>query len=169
MPELLKKSSPGLFIAVFLACLFKLCSFDLFWHLGCGQYFFENLSIIDHNIFSWTYPDYPWIPTYWLFQAILYGIWKISGFTGLIILNALILASTWMILASTLENKGLLNLLTFILLMALADLSLFRFMLRPHIFTFLGLSLLIRWASEPEFFLPSRIGLLKIFLLFLLN
>ena len=168
VPDLLKRSSLGLFTAVFLASLFKLCSFDLFWHLECGQYFFENFKIIEHNTFSWTYPDYPWIPTYWLFQAILYGIWNISGFTGLIIFNALLLASTFMILASTLEKKGLLNLLTFVVLIALIDLSLFRFMLRPHIFTFLGLSLLIRWTSEPEFFIQVKSSLLKIFLLFLL-
>ncbi len=168
MPDLFKQSSPGLFAAVFLACIFKLCSFDLFWHLECGQYFFENLKIIEQNTFSWTYPHYPWIPTYWLFQAILYGIWNISGFTGLILFNALILASTLGLLASAFEKKGLLNLFTFILLIALIDLSLFRFMLRPHIFTFLGLALLIRWTSDPEIFFQLKTSSWKTGLLFIL-
>lgn len=168
MPDLLKRSSLVFFAAVFLASLFKLCSFDLFWHLECGQYFFENLKIISCNTFSWTYPDYPWIPTYWLFEVLLYGIWKISGFTGLLILNALILASSYGLIAATFEKKGRLNLLTFIVLIALIDLSLFRFMLRPHVFSFLGLSILIHWTSEPKKFIQSGTSLLKTFLLFLL-
>ena len=144
----------GIFIAVAGACVFQVCSFDIFWHLEIGRLLWHGGGIIGRNLFSWTYPDHPWTPTYWLFEAIVYPVYRVAGATGLILVRTLVLAVGWGGLARHFERRGIEPWLLLVVFLAAIDVSLFRFLLRPHIFSFLGLALLIErldlWRDAPD-------------------
>ncbi len=156
---------PGVTLATFLVSLFQICCFDTFWHLRIGEILWHGGGILNHNQFSWTFPEQAWRPTYWLFEAVLYPVFTLGGPVAWILAQALVLALAWGSLAGFLARRldpggrypvcGLLLLLIFL---AAIDVSLFRFMFRPHLFTFLGLSLLIqlleRWREAPDRFTP---------------
>ncbi|MEI8078887.1 MAG: hypothetical protein WCH61_04565, partial [bacterium] len=148
-----------------LVSLFQICCFDTFWHLRIGEILWHGGGILSHNQFSWTFPEQAWRPTYWLFEAVLYPVFTLGGPVAWILAQALVLALAWGSLAGFLARRldpggrypvgGLLLLVIFL---AAINVSLFRFMFRPHVFTFLGLSLLIqlleRWREDPANFTP---------------
>ena len=133
----------GVFLAVILVCLFNVCSFDIFWHLRIGQIFWQTGEILDHNRFSWTFPQFPWTPTYWLFEALVYPVFRLGGPAGLVLMRSLVLAVCWASLAACFRGPRTNPWLLFLVFVAAIDVSLFRFMLRPHVFSYLGLALLI--------------------------
>ena len=136
-----------MFFLVFFLCLFvcffKINDYDIFWHLQIGNIFLDTGKILDHNRFSWTAPECSWIPTYWLFEVIVYGVFKYFGFNGLILLNGMIHGIIWGSLASYGSRFAREFFVLFLMLVAI-DASLFHFMLRPHVFSFLGISLLLQ-------------------------
>ncbi len=149
------------FIVFFLCvivCFFKINDYDIFWHLKIGQIFFDTGKILDSNRFSWTAPEFSWIPTYWLFEVLVYAIFKCFGFSGLIFFNAVIHGITWGSLAIYCSRFVRVWWVLFLFVVAI-DASVFHFMLRPHLFSFLGISLLIQMLD------PLRQGVLtgKIF------
>lgn len=135
------------FIVVLILSVFQICSFDIFWHLKVGEIFFKEGFILDINRFSWVCPEYLWTPTYWLFEAFVYMIFKMTGWGGLICFKAFVIAIAFLLLSLSFQKKMPLW-ITFLLSLILIDLSFFRFMLRPHIFSFLGLSILIKVNSS---------------------
>jgi hypothetical protein len=135
-----------IFILFFFACCFKINDYDIFWHLKIGQFFFDTGKILDSNHFSWTYPSFPWIPSYWLFEVLVYSVFKTFGFSGLIVLNAFIHAITWGSLAGHCSRFAR-EWFVLLLFVVAIDASVFHFMLRPHVFSFLGISLLIQILS----------------------
>jgi len=68
---------------VFLAKGIDLVTADLGRHLENGKLFFQNFQIPDINLYSYTYPDFPFINHHWGSGALFFLIWKISGFAGL--------------------------------------------------------------------------------------
>ena len=134
---------PGVFLAVFLVAIFQVCSTDIFWHLEIGRRLWESGRIMNRNVFSWTSPAHPWTPTYWLFEAIAYPVYAASGAAGLVLLRAVVLALAWAIPAAHYQHRGMHRGFLFLFVLAAVDISVFRFLLRPHIFTYLGLGLLI--------------------------
>ncbi|NOY81381.1 MAG: hypothetical protein GXP31_10305 [Kiritimatiellaeota bacterium] len=143
----------GISLAVLGACIFQVCSFDIFWHLEIGRIFWDTGRLIDRNLFSWTYPAHPWRPTYWLFEVLVYPLHRLAGAAGLILLRAGVLAGCWGLLARHFGRRGANPWLSIVVFLAAIDVSLFRFLVRPHIFSFLGLAILIvlldRWRTAP--------------------
>lgn len=133
----------GVFLAVVLVCLFQVCSFDIFWHLRIGQIFWQTGQVFDHNRFSWTFPQFPWTPTYWLFEALVYPVFHLGGAPALVLMRGLVLAVCWASLAACFRSARTNPWLLLLVFVAAVDVSLFRFMLRPHVFSYLGLALLI--------------------------
>ncbi|MBN2145056.1 MAG: hypothetical protein JW774_10565 [Candidatus Aureabacteria bacterium] len=158
---------PGIFIPAFLICLVQIASFDLPWHLQIGKILFESGNILHQNRFSWTHPELFWTPTYWLFEGIVYLLYSISGYTGLILFKALITGVTYSLLASYCSS-AMNRTLCFFIFIAILDISVFRFLLRPHLFTLFGLAILIRFTySLNDVGSPLKL-FLKFFFLFLL-
>ncbi|MET0500386.1 MAG: hypothetical protein ABW172_02560, partial [Candidatus Binatia bacterium] len=67
----------------FLAQQADLTKGDLGRHLKNGQLFVQNLWIPTHNLYSYTYPDYPFVNHHWGSGVIFYWIEQVSGFPGL--------------------------------------------------------------------------------------
>lgn len=66
---------------------------DLWYHLTGGRYFFEHKSIPSNSFFSFLYPPKEGIDYFWLFQALVYKIYAVSSYHGLIIFRAIVFLS----------------------------------------------------------------------------
>jgi hypothetical protein len=70
-------------LGVFLAQPVNLVSADLGRHIENGRYFFETHKIPDTNLYSYTYPDIPFINHHWGSGVLFFLIWKVAGIAGL--------------------------------------------------------------------------------------
>ena len=70
-------------LGVFLAQPVNLVSTDLGRHIENGRYFLETHKIPDTNLYSYTYPDVPFINHHWGSGVIFYLIWEVAGLSGL--------------------------------------------------------------------------------------
>ena len=67
---------------------------DLFFHINGGKYLFENFTIPDSSFFSFILPEISWGNYYWLFQGIVYWVYKTTGFQGIALLRAFVFLLT---------------------------------------------------------------------------
>lgn len=116
---------------------------DLWFHLNGGQYFFEHGRITSGSYFSFIDPPYTWHNYLWLFQVLIYGVFSMAGYGGLVVVRAVaFLALTAILLIFlTSRRRGPSSLLSwpFVIFYFLCPFLLPRIMLvRPHIFTYFG-------------------------------
>src|SRR3989338_231191 len=115
---------------------------DLGRHLITGDIILETHSVPKTNLFSYTYPDFPFINHHWLSEVFYSISFQTIGFNGLLISNAtLILMSFGLIIFSIYKKVGALTLL-FCSLLYLPILF-ERTDVRPESFSFMFLSLFI--------------------------
>lgn len=72
-----------LIYGTFLAHQADLTKGDLGRHLKNGQLAVQDLWIPTHNLYSYTYPDYPFVNHHWGSGVLFYLIEQVSGFPGL--------------------------------------------------------------------------------------
>lgn len=78
-------------LGLFLFFLLPPTDPDLGWHLRCGQEFWQKRSFCEQNQFTVLLPNYFWPNHHWLYQAIIYPVFRIFGLWGLTILNAFLM------------------------------------------------------------------------------
>ena len=81
-----------LFAALAVAALAPIRSYDLFWHLATGRWIVEQRALPRMDPFSIASDRTPWINGEWLFEVVLYGLYKAAGIAGLAWLRALYVA-----------------------------------------------------------------------------
>ena len=160
-----------LFILVFLLLsLEKIHCFDIWWHLATGKWIWTHKAIPSQDVFSFTQKGHPWIDFTWGFQALIYPIYKVSGLSGIILFKTLILFLAFYFLYKTLNLLTRNSLLIWFLMFSVLLASYPRFMVRPHIFTFLFISLFIYLLTlYQKMFKKRYLILLAIFFLFWVN
>jgi hypothetical protein len=111
---------------------------DLWWHLAQGREIAAG-RLVRANLFSFTYPDYPQHYTAWLFDLSSYALWTHLGATSLQVAQALTIALTLLVVASTCRLRSSLA--------AAAAVGFFGWLIiepralpRPHVISFLGLA-----------------------------
>ncbi len=67
---------------------------DLWWHLRTGQLIVHNHSVFHTDPYSFTRFGQPWINHEWLSEVLLFGIYRLAGFGGLIVAFATVIAAT---------------------------------------------------------------------------
>lgn len=77
---------------------------DLGWHLRCGQLIWQEHSLCTPNQFSVLLENYSWPNHYWLYQALLYPVYRIGGLWGLTFFNALLVSSAFLFLYWSIKN-----------------------------------------------------------------
>lgn len=65
---------------------------DMWWHLRTGEYIFAN-GIPYQDVFSYTVAHHKWVTHEWLSQVVMWGIYSIGGFAGLILFFSLLIAA----------------------------------------------------------------------------
>jgi tetratricopeptide (TPR) repeat protein len=112
----------------------KISSFDIWWHLKSGEWIWHNKAVPIVDPFSYTFQGAEWTDFEWLFQAVIYPIYQLGEFRGLIIFKIIVVLLTFTILFLTCrkmdEGKAWLSFtLLFIALLVARG----RFTVRPQI------------------------------------
>ncbi len=146
----------GMFI-VFLFLVFSVTTHkieddDFFWHLSTGKYIIENGSIPDKDVFGYATQNAEWIPFEWGSDVILYNVYKLAGYNGVFIFRSLIFCLMFLILFRLLGRFQVSPVLSIIMLFLLLIGMFNRFSPRPHIFTYLFLSVLLYILLSVKYF-----------------
>ncbi len=128
------------FCALFAAQ--KITDPDFWWHLKTGEWIWQHKAIPYVDPFSYTFKGAEWINYEWLFHAVIYPIYQLSGFGGLIIFVIIIALMTFLILFfSCREVDGGNRWLSITILFVALLVAWGRFAVRPQIISFLLLAL----------------------------
>src|SRR6266436_2380130 len=95
-------STRRVFVVVLALGLFTLAARgiadpDVWWHLRTGQLMLQNHSLFHSDPYSFTRFGQPWINHEWLSQILLFGLYRVFGFGGLIVCFAAVIAVTLML------------------------------------------------------------------------
>jgi hypothetical protein len=115
---------------------------DLGRHLFTGELILKTLQIPHVNLYSYTFPDFPFINHHWLAEVVFALIYRFGGFAGLFLLMLLLLTA-----ALTLQLKAVIPKVTSLALglsgILYTGILLERTDLRPELFSFFLLSVFI--------------------------
>jgi hypothetical protein len=68
---------------------------DLWWHLKTGQLILQNHAVLHSDPFSFTRAGEPWINHEWLSDILMFRLYQIAGWGGLIVVFAALIAATY--------------------------------------------------------------------------
>jgi tetratricopeptide (TPR) repeat protein len=128
----------GLLLLVAGLCLGPVEETDLFFRMAAGEQFLRTGRLVHRNLFSFTYPDAPYLDSAWLFDVAVAGLYRLGGFP------AVVLGKTVVVLLVAGLGYRLCRSLGAGKLSAAAVLSLAfvcmreRLVERPHVFSLLG-------------------------------
>ena len=85
------------FVAILVLGLFTLAARgvadpDVWWHLRTGQLIMQNHQVFHSDPYSFTRAGQPWINHEWLSEIVMYGVYRLAGWGGLIVGFAAIIA-----------------------------------------------------------------------------
>ncbi len=126
-----------LLVSVFLLALTPITTFDFWIHLATGRYLVQEGIIPRVNTFSYSFPEYPWNYVIGPFQLVLYLVYLLAGFNGIIVYKALLLGLTFYFLWRISEENDSPPLFKFLLLFLAAVVMRERFSVRPQLWFFL--------------------------------
>ncbi|MDD5633089.1 MAG: hypothetical protein PHI13_13835 [Methylococcales bacterium] len=136
-----------LLVIGFFTCLITVLigtEFDPYWHIKVGEWIVSHHEVPHTGIFSQTRENTPWIAHSWLSAVLMYGIFHIAGWPGLIVMAVVATtAGIFIMLGYLLEKLSPIRALCLTLLsygMLLAHI-----MPRPHI---LALPVMTYWFVQ---------------------
>jgi len=81
---------------------------DTFFHLASGRWIVTHRAIPTTDVLSWygqTHATH-WLPHEWLFDALIYSVWKLSGFQGVFAFTSALLAAAILCTRRLAEMRG---------------------------------------------------------------
>jgi hypothetical protein len=143
-------SKTRFFVLVLLAFLIWLIAAncgtgdDTYWHIKVGEWIVDNHKVPTTGIFSYTATDFPWVSHEWLSAVLIYALFSLAGWPGLVFLATVsITLSMWFLLEFLLKridvNKSIILLLFAVFLLTI------HIMPRPHI---IALPIMVLWTSK---------------------
>ncbi len=112
---------------------------DLPRHLLMGQVIVQGRSIPGVEMFSYYYQGQPYAPHEWLADVTYYLSYRLLGMGGVVLLTAILLASTFAVLYSALAREHGAHLAVIVLVGWGVVCSYWHWVARPHLFTMLFL------------------------------
>ncbi|MDD5460762.1 MAG: hypothetical protein PHG00_03885 [Methylococcales bacterium] len=117
---------------------------DTYWHIKVGEWIIANHKVPTTGIFSYTATDFPWVSHEWLSAVLIYALFSIAGWPGLVFMaTATITLAMWFLLDFLLKridfNKSIIFLLFAVFLLTI------HIMPRPHI---IALPVMVFWTSR---------------------
>ncbi|MCX7995566.1 MAG: tetratricopeptide repeat protein [candidate division WOR-3 bacterium] len=132
-----------IFALAFFLSLRKIYDTDIGFHLRGGEWMLENKSFHRYDQFTYTVPHHEYIAMYWLYQIILFFIFKLSGDGGISIFNSLLILILFFLIYLRLRSFSIPTwLICFLLLLCVFTFEI-RFGVRPEIFTYLFMVLML--------------------------
>ncbi len=132
----------GLLACALLLVIFPFFDFDIYWHLANGREMLAQGRIINEEIFSSTKAGTPFSNHEWLAQILLYAVYLLAGDTGLSLFKIAITASVVFLLFRTCRMLGASSLLAALLSTVAILIAAERYLVRPELFSLLGVALL---------------------------
>ena len=130
-------------VVIFVTALQPITDPDFWWHLKTGQYIVQHHGIPHADVFSSTRLGSEWITHEWLSEVVMYGVFRVAGFAGLIVFFAiLVTASFWVVYMRFRSRVGHPFVAAFALLLGAAATTLV-WGARPQIFTLLLASIFL--------------------------
>ena len=134
---------------------------DLWYHLNSGRYIFENGSIPKDSYFSFIQPPREWVDYFWFFQVIVYKIYQLFNYYGLIFLRAITFSAlAFFVFLFFFQERQKERLYLFATVVFCLYILLFipRYnLIRPHIFTYLFVVIflyILEFHNRKSFILP---------------
>ena len=119
----------------------KITDPDFWWHLKTGEWIWQHKAIPYVDPFSYTFKGSAWINYEWLFHALIYPLYQLSGFGGLIVFVIIIVLLIFLILFfACREVDGGKRWFSITILFVVLLVVWGRFSIRPQIFSFLLLA-----------------------------
>jgi tetratricopeptide (TPR) repeat protein len=128
----------GLLLFVAGLCLVPLQETDIFFRLAHGQQILASGSIPGRNLFSFTFPNHPYLDSAWLFDAGAAGIHRLGGFPALVVAKTSVVLLVFAAAFLVLRRRGLGSISAALALAAAAFCMRDRLVERPHVFSLLG-------------------------------
>jgi hypothetical protein len=149
---LLPKLGDIFFLAIFVAVLLLGTQMlnldgDLPRHLLMGKYILQNMDIPTTELFIYPYLNQPYISHEWLTNVIFYMIYSRWGFAGLVLLSALLLATTFTVLYDRLSTRLDLRLPVLLLIAWGVAATSLNWAVRPHLVSMCLLAFWLLWAE----------------------
>ena len=99
------------FVAILALGLFTMAAAavtdpDVWWHLRTGQLILQNHSLFHTDPYSFTRFGQPWINHEWLSEVLLFGLYRVAGFGGLIVAFAVVIAATFLLVFAALSRAA---------------------------------------------------------------
>jgi hypothetical protein len=87
-----------LFGGIFVLAARNITDPDFWWHLRTGQYIVETRSVPHVDSYSFTRQGHRWVAHEWLSEILIYGLYRVAGWSGLIVGFATITVVTFLFL-----------------------------------------------------------------------
>lgn len=141
------------FIALFLAVLAlgnRMLNLDgdLPRHLLMGKYILQTGDIPTTEQFIHPYLNRHYVSHEWLADVILYGIYRFSGLSGIVIFSAITLASAFFLIYREVTMRSNVRLAAFVLVTWGALATSLNWAVRPHLISMLFLAIWLIWADR---------------------
>jgi len=138
-----------LFLALFLFFLLPPIDPDLGWHLRCGQEIWQQKGFCSQNRFSVLLENYSWTNHHWLYQIVLFPVYKLAGFWGLSVLGSFIISLSLLIFYLAIKNSFLEKIIATILVILFSG-GVFSLGVRSQLSGFLFFNFLLLIFSRIE-------------------
>ena len=132
----------GLLACAVVLVIFPFFDYDIYWHLANGREMLNQGRIINEEMFSYTKAGTAFSNHEWLAQILLYCAFAFAGITGLNIFKIAITASVVFLLFRTCRMLGASSLLAALLSCVAVLVSAERYLVRPELFSILGIAVL---------------------------
>lgn len=117
---------------------------DTYWHIKVGEWIINNHKVPTTGIYSYTVDNLPWVSHEWLSAVLLYAVFYIAGWPGLVFLATASIVLAMLVLLDFLLKRISVNISLIFLLFAFF-LLIPHIMPRPHI---IALPLMVFWTSK---------------------
>jgi hypothetical protein len=113
MERVCEGRSGFIFAAVIIGCAaaffawYPISDGDIFWHLAAGREIVQAGGAPHSDPFSFTSrPEWKWIDLHWLYQLCSYGVYRVLGMRGIVVLNSILSGLAAALLFSAVAPRG---------------------------------------------------------------
>ncbi len=128
---------------------------DTGWHIRTGGYILDTRSVPSRDLFSFSKAGQPWFAWEWLADVIFGALYRAWGLKGVVAFTGLAISLSVTLLYRHMIWRGANLLVALLATLLAAGASTMHYLARPHIFTFLGLTITL-WMLERDRRGPSR-------------
>ncbi len=128
----------GLVLLVAGLCLGPVAESDVFFRIAAGEQFLRTGHLVQRNLFSFTFPDTPYLDSAWLFDTAAAALYRLAGFPALALGKTLIVLALAGLAYRVCRRAGAGKLLAALVLGCAFWAMRERLVERPHLFSLLG-------------------------------